>query len=158
MTETQRLENQAHYLDICKTRGWLDASGQHVWPDDDGKRAVMARELLGLALTNGLDAAFVTFQNRLESNGALSSLTPDQRAAILHEYDEILDFAMYQISITLDRFDHGILALQHGKSNDEGELREPVTIQPLGIFEMFQDAVRWKEEFGRGDAIGRRNE
>jgi hypothetical protein len=157
MTEEQRLENQAHYLGTCKSRGWLNENNQHLWPDDPQERAEMARELFGFALTNSLDTTFVEFRNRLNSSDTLKSLTNEQRTAVLREYDEILDFAMYQFSITLDRFDHGILAIQHGKPNDEEELIDPVAIHPTGIFEMFQDAVRWKEEYGRGEAIGRKN-
>lgn len=156
MTEDQRLENQRHYLDICKSRGWIGEDGRHIWPDDDSKRAEMVRELLGLSLTNGLDTIFLEFRNRLDSLDALKSLSHEQRDAVLQEYDKILDSAIYDFAITFDRFDHGVLAIQHGKPNDDEELIDPVTIQPGEFLEMFQDALRWKEEYGRGEAIGRK--
>lgn len=156
MTEDQRLENQAFYLTTCRAQGWHNQLNEPLWPSDQEKRAEVAREMFGFALTNAMDATFLEFRNRLDSEGALSSLNDEQRNAVLREYDEILDFAMYQFSITIDRFDHGVLAIQHGLPNDEGELQDPVTIQPSGFFEMFQDAVRWKEEYGRGATIGRK--
>lgn len=153
MTEEQRLDNQAYYLEVCRSRGWLDENNQHVWPEDDEKRAEMARELLGFALTNSMDTTFLEFRNRLDSTDSLRSLSDDQRQSVLREYGDLLDFAMYQFAITLDRFDHGVLSLQHGIPNEDNELTDPVTIQPAGFFEMFQDAVRWREEYGRRDAI-----
>lgn len=157
MTNDQRLENQAYYQEICQTRGWLAPDGRTaLWPDNDQQRAEQARELLGLALINALDTVFVTFKNRLESHTGLAELNEDQRQAILREYDALLDFALYQVAITLDQFDHGDLEIRHGKRDDDNTLQGPVTIQPLGILEMFQEALRWREEFSRGDVIGRK--
>lgn len=158
MTNDQRLENQAYYQEICQRRGWLAPDGRTtLWPGNDQQRAEQARELLGLALINALDTVFVTFRNRLESHTGLAELNDDQHQAILREYDELLDFALYTVSITLDQFEHGDLEIRHGKRGDDNTLQDPVTIQPLGILEMFQEALRWREEFSWGDVIGRKN-
>src|SRR5262249_42899012 len=131
MTEEQRKENQRYYIDCCRRKGWLDENCKHLWPEDPEARADMGRGLFGLALTNALDSIFINWHERASNpNGrtqatpgslvdrddqywrrGLASMTQEQRDFVLRVIDDVLDFAAYQFSITLDRFDHGDLSV-----------------------------------------------
>ena len=148
----------------------MTEDGNDVWPSSPEERAMVARELFGLALIFGTDSSFhhVKEQMGAESlsatptlNAALETIKAmddEQKSAILTLVDDILDFAVYKFAIQLDRFDHGFLSLRFQNADDEEYEPQPETeveINPCGINEMFQDAVRWKQEFSMGTDIGR---
>jgi len=61
--------------------------------------------------------------------------------------------------LSLDRFDHGFIKLQVVQSNPKE--CEPIPGSEIDIIsddhnELFQDALRWKEDFSCGTQIGRR--
>ncbi len=146
-----------YYHEKVKALGWFTDDMKEIWPEDSEARAETARERFGFALTNSMDTTFIHYKNRLLESETLSHLSEEQKQFILEEYDSLLDFAVYHFGMLFDRFEHGILEIRHGKQNEDEEMIDPVVIQPNGIFEMFQDAVRWKEEYGRGKTIGRNN-
>lgn len=170
MSEESRLKLQEHYLKICRERGWIAEDGSHQWPSSAEDRAAMARELFGLALISDTDAVFNGVKEQLDAvsidaaqtlKGALETLrrmSEEQKAAILTLVDDILDAAVHRFALELDRFDHGFLSLRFQCMDEEEFEPQPgseVEINPFGLLEMFQDALRWKEEFTMGPLIGR---
>lgn len=170
MNEEFRIRFMKRYQAICRKRGWITDSGEDVWPPTSEERAMIAREMFGLALISDTDGSFYhvkeqigaeaisatpTLKAALETIGAMND---EQKSAILSLTDDILDFAVYKFSILLDRFDHGFLSLRfQAKDNETCEPmpETEVEINPCGFNEMFQDALRWKEEYSMGAEIGR---
>jgi hypothetical protein len=169
MGEESRLRFQKYYHAICRERGWTTEDGEDVWPASAEERAHVAREIFGLALIFGTDSSFYHVKEQIDAqslsatptlNAALETIRAmddDQKSAILTLVDDILDFAVYQFAIQLDRFEHGFLSLRFQNVDDkcDPQPETEVEINPYGIYEMFQDAVRWKTEFSMGTDIGR---
>ena len=170
MSKESRPRFQQYYHSICRARGWMTDDGDEVWPTSSEERAAVARELFGLALIFGTDSTFHHVKEQIDAESlsaaptlkaaleTIKVMSSDQKAAILTLVDDILDFAVYKFAIQLDRFDHGFLSLRFQNLDDEDYEPQPETeveINPCGIYEMFQDAVRWKREFSMGADIGR---
>jgi hypothetical protein len=171
MNETLRKEHQRHFIECCKREGWLDKDGTETWPEDSEKRATMGRGLLGLNLVHALDSTFITWQERANNpekraaTGAtpgsladridqdwrrgFASMTVEQRQFVLRVIDEVLDETAYHFGITLDRFDHGELAVHLTVKDEEDQPKFTTQIQPHGNLEMFQDFLEWKKRFSR---------
>jgi len=171
MNEQTRLERQERYLAICRERGWLAEDNEELWPDDDDARTEMARGLFGLTLVTATDDLFADFRDQIGATdcnagsdvGAaiktLRSLDDHQKSAILTLLDDFLDTAVPLGMLSLDRFDHGFIKLQVVQSNPKE--CEPIPGSEIDIIsddhnELFQDALRWKEDFSCGTQIGRR--
>ena len=170
MKEQVRLAFQQRYQQICRDQGWLTAENESVWPEEPEVRAIAAREMFGLALIAGTDSTFWDVKEELaaeELKGTatlksalevLRALSDEQKSAVLTLVDDVLDSCVYRFSIQLDCFDHGFLSLRFQAMDDEECVPLPETeveINPCGYFEMFQDALRWREEYGMGTDIGR---
>ena len=175
MTEKQRRENQKHYLECCRREGWLDKDNNHLWPEDPEARADMGRGLFGLALTNALDSIFLDWNDLIFNpkgrtkatpgsivdqldkhwRSGFASMTEEQKDFVVQVIDDLLDSVAYKFAITLDRFDHGNLSLHLTAVDDQQQPKFTVQIQPHGFLEMFQDVLGWRDQFGRGSAIGR---
>jgi len=99
----------------------------------------------------------------------LAAMTQEQRDFVLRIIDDVLASIAYSFPIMLDRFDHGKLTINltpHARDDDDDDDDDetskpaeaplpPIQIHPHGFLEMFQEALEWREKFGRGAAIGR---
>ena len=169
MDETTRLKFRDYYMATCQERGWIDDQGCEIFPDDPDERMEAVRDMFGLATVFGTDSTYQSFREQLNAcdldamptADALELLanTPDEiKSAILSLIDGVLDSSVYKFLIQIDRFDHGHLSLHFQQR--EPESCEPITETDMDIttdstFEMFQDAIRWREEFGMNSKIGR---
>lgn len=170
MKESTRIWLHERYQAVCHDRGWFEEEEQgRLWSRPEEERADIAREMFGLALTASTDSTFCEAREALqadelqatpslgEANHVLRALSEEQKSAVLRLLDEVLHMSVYDFTILLDRFDHGNLSVDFQARDEEGE---PIPgsecrIHPHGHLEMFQDALRWREEYGLGQQIGR---
>ena len=169
MDESTRLKFHEYYQAVCRERGWIDENGSEHFPADPDDRMDVIRDMFGLATIFGTDSTFQSLREKLGAHELsasshadaielLSAAPDDMKSAILAVIDQVLDSTLYSFLIQIDRFDHGHLSL-HFQQRDE-ETCEPmietdIDITTDSIFEMFQDALKWKEEFGMNSKIGR---
>ena len=169
MDESTRLKFHDYYQSICRARDWVDDSGHDQLPVDPDERIEVVRDMFGLATIFGTDSTFQSCRERIDARelnamplaDALNLLAakPDEtKSAVLALIDEVLDSSVYKFLMQIDRFDHGHLSL-HFQQRD-AESCEPIAETDLDIttnsmLELFQDALKWRGEFGMNSEIGR---
>ena len=90
----------------------------------------------------------------------MRGMSDEQKSAVLRLVDDVLEMSVYDFTILLDRFDHGALTVDFQAHDEEGH---PIPgsecrIHRHGDLETFQDALRWGDEFGLREEIGRKEE
>ena len=164
-----RIKFRDYYEAVCRERGWIDESGREQFPTEPEERIGSVREMFGLATIFGTDSTFQSLREQLDARELEASshddavnllrAAPDEmKSAVLALVDGVLDSSVYKFLFQIDRFDHGHLSL-HFQQRDQDSC-EPIPATEMDIttdsmFEMFQDAIRWREEFGMNSKIGR---
>ncbi len=170
MDERTRLRFQAHRLEICRKRGWIDDENRSIIPGDVKARTLRARALFGLELISGSDEVFVEAREALKGHGLaatesaesaqeiLRQLSDREKCAVLRLVDHVLDLSVNAFMFELERFEFGELSLKHRDTDDDAQplLWTEVLINAKDSdLEMFQEAHLWKEDFSLGAEIGR---
>ena len=172
MDERTMQRFQAHVLEICRKRGWIDEENRSIIPADAKARGLRARALFGLELISGSDEVFVeareelkaqnlaAIQNRDSALEILRQLSDREKCAVLRLLDHVLDLSINAFMFELERFEFGELSLKHQDTDDDAQPLPwtEVLVNPKDSdLELGQEALLWKEEFSLGAEIGRPN-
>jgi hypothetical protein len=155
--------HQRHYRAKMKERGWLDESGEVVWPKDATTRAKMARGFWGIELVSGVDYWLLLAEDELDDTHSapwaspedklppekaqqrtvLKTLTAEQRQAVRDLLRYAVKGEFYSFCIALDQTLGGATVTVE----DPGKPSESVELHSPRQEELHREQYQWLEDF-----------